>query len=69
MEVEAVVSKVQQDGYIALATLPSLCVCCLDTTKPLHNLKSSMLPNRIRVHLGDGWRARIKARVWNELRD
>jgi len=63
------VSKAQQDGYIALATLPSRCVCYLGTSKPLHNLNPSMLPNWVRDRLGDGWRARTKACVWNELHD
>jgi hypothetical protein len=58
-----VVSKVQQDGNIALATLPSCGVCYLDTSKPLHNLNPSMPPDRVRVHLGDGWRARTKGCV------
>jgi hypothetical protein len=58
-----VVSKVQQDGYIALATLPSRCVCYLDTSKPLHSLNPSMPPDRVRVRFVDGGRARTKACV------
>jgi len=36
-----VVSKAQQNGYIALATLPSRCVCYLDTPKPQHTVTST----------------------------
>ena len=64
-----VVSKVQQNDYIALATLSSRCVCYLDTSKPLYSLNSIMPLNRVRVRFGDGWRARTKACVWTELPD